>query len=67
MKYAIFKIGKPNQAIFEILLERYQLKPKECLFIDDNSENTKAAATLGISTITFKGSAACYEKIYAYL
>ena len=61
------QIGKPNKRIFEILLERHLLKAEECLFIDDSSENTTTAEELGITTITFKGSHRCYNKIYAYI
>ena len=61
------QIGKPNKRIFEILLERHLLKAEECLFIDDSSENSTTAEELGITTITFKGSHRCYNKIYAYI
>ena len=57
-------VGKPDKRIFEILFERYQLKPHECLFIDDSDANTTTAKELGVTTITFKGAAGCYEEIY---
>jgi len=41
-------LRKPNSDIFEFVLNKHQLKPEECLFIDDVLENTKAAETLGI-------------------
>ncbi len=59
--------GKPEKRIFEILLERYQLKPKECLFIDDSIANTTTAEKLGITTVTFKGLESCYKNIYSYI
>lgn len=59
--------GKPEKRIFEILLDRYQLNAQECFFIDDSEANTRTAENLGISTITFKGSADCYQKIYTYI
>ena len=59
--------GKPGKKIFEILLERYQLNTQECLFIDDSEANTRTAASLGINTITFKGSNDCYQRINAYI
>lgn len=59
--------GKPNKRIFEILLDRYQLNPLECLFIDDSAANTATAQNLGITTITFKGLASCYDEIYSYI
>lgn len=39
--------------MYKILLSRYQLDPAETLFIDDHSENTIAAAKLGMKTIDF--------------
>ncbi len=32
-------VKKPNEKIFNILLTRYELNPKECLFIDDDDTN----------------------------
>lgn len=34
---------KPNPAIYHILLNRYSLRPDECVFIDDNSANIDTA------------------------
>ena len=59
--------AKPGIRIFEILLERYQIEPNQCLFIDDSIANTKTARELGITAITFKGSASCYQKINSYI
>ena len=56
--------GKPDKQIFEILLNRYELEAKECLFIDDSHANTTTATELGISIITFKGLESCYKEIY---
>jgi len=39
---------KPNRNIYEFVLSKHQLKPEECLFIDDTSANTDAAKELGI-------------------
>ena len=60
-------VGKPGKRIFEILFERYNLNPKECLFIDDNIENTETASSFGVTSITFKGSDDCYKKISEYI
>ncbi len=45
------KIIKPDKAIFEFLLNRYQIKAEETLFIDDSSENILAARKMGFNTI----------------
>lgn len=59
--------GKPGRRIFEILLDRYQLKAEECLFIDDSAANTATAEELGITTVTFKGLDGCYKEIYTHI
>lgn len=47
------KVVKPDRKIYEILLERYSLKPGECVFIDDNQDNVNMAKALGINAIHF--------------
>ena len=44
------KMKKPDEKIFKLLLERYNLKPEECLFIDDDDTNKSfdAANKIGI-------------------
>lgn len=44
--------GKPEERFYRILLERYDLKAEECLFLDDRRENTEAAEALGFRTFT---------------
>lgn len=41
---------KPDAEIYEFVLNKHDLKPEECLFIDDTQENTDAAEALGIHT-----------------
>lgn len=40
-------LRKPNANIYEFVLDQHQLKPEEVLFIDDTTENTDAAKSLG--------------------
>lgn len=47
------KVVKPDRKIYEILLERYSLKPGECVFIDDNQDNVDMAKVLGLNAIRF--------------
>ena len=47
------KIAKPDMKIYKLLLEKFKLKPKECLFIDDQKENLIPARRLGIKTIHY--------------
>ncbi len=57
------KLKKPNPAIYKLLCNRYQLKPKECLFIDDRQDNVEAAIQVGMKAVLFEG----YESLKAYL
>ena len=44
---------KPFPDIYQITLKRFDLKPEESLFIDDNKRNIEAAKALGIQSIHF--------------
>ena len=45
---------KPDLKIYKILLKKYNLKAKNCLFIDDMPDNVAAAGELGIKGIVYK-------------
>lgn len=47
---------KPDKRIYQLLLKRYFIKAEECIFIDDNINNVKAAEELGFYTIHFKNA-----------
>ncbi len=49
-------ISKPDKKIYELILEKLESKPGECIFIDDNEKNLIPAQELGIKTILFKNS-----------
>ena len=44
---------KPNPAFYKCLFQKYNLKPEECIFIDDNTDNIRTAESLGMHTILF--------------
>lgn len=46
-------IRKPEAAFFQILFDRYQVKPEDAVFIDDNLRNAEASKKLGLKTIRF--------------
>lgn len=54
---------KPEKKIYRILMERYNLNPAECVFIDDREENLIAPHAFGIETIQFES----YEQARAKL
>ncbi len=49
------KMMKPNPAIYQLLTDRFALEPSECLFIDDNENNTQAALDAGWQAYRFDG------------
>ena len=47
-------IIKPNEAIYNYLLEKYGLVPEESLFIDDREDNVEGARKVGMNAVVFK-------------
>ena len=47
------KCIKPEEKIYRILLDTYQLNPKETLFFDDRKENVSTAIKMGIQGVVF--------------
>lgn len=54
---------KPEPEIYEALLEKYQLNPTECVFLDDNRNNIIAANKLGMATIHFHTKSQAEEEL----
>lgn len=52
--------NKPHASIYHALLERYQLEPQQCWFIDDQEENVVAAQKLGINAVIHRS---CFKKL----
>ena len=48
------KMIKPDQALFDLLLNRYGLKAQDSLFIDDSLANIISAKNMGFHTIQIK-------------
>lgn len=44
------RLIKPDPAIYLQLMETFDLKPEDCVFIDDRKENVEAAARLGMES-----------------
>ncbi|SIN60848.1 2-haloacid dehalogenase [Parasphingorhabdus marina DSM 22363] len=42
------KLAKPDPAIYHLALERFEVAPEQCLFVDDRPENIAAGQALGI-------------------
>ena len=54
---------KPDPAIYRLLISRYDLKPEECVFLDDTQKNLDAAEKFGIHTILFRGMEEAKERL----
>ena len=57
------KLAKPDERIYLLLLERYGLSAAECLFIDDNERNIRAATALGFQTLHLKSDVCLEEEL----
>jgi putative hydrolase of the HAD superfamily len=51
-----FEIGvlKPDKRAYQRIMKKLGVNPEECVFIDDNSNNLRAAEALGIRTVLFE-------------
>lgn len=52
---ALEKCVKPQQEIFRVLLNRFQLEATDCVFIDDVQRNVDGAEAVGIKGVRFTG------------
>ena len=57
------RMMKPEPDIYRYLLVSFDLKPAECLFIDDSPANIAAAEALGIRGIVFIDVASCRQQL----
>lgn len=60
---AEIKMVKPENQIFQYLLNRYGLSANQTIFIDDHQPNIYAAQELGIQTILFKDAIQCESEL----
>ena len=61
------KARKPDEELFQLILDRLKVKPDESIFIDDFIENIEGAKKLGINTILFKNAQGTIRQINAML
>jgi len=47
-------VRKPQKKIYDIAIKKLNVKPKECLFIDNQEECLKPARKIGMKTVLFK-------------
>lgn len=57
------KVIKPMPEIYQLLIDRYGLKPEECVFMDDTAANLEGAEKFGIHTIHFHDRMQAVEEL----
>ncbi|MBQ8814045.1 MAG: HAD family phosphatase [Lachnospiraceae bacterium] len=57
------RMVKPDPAIYYLLMERYGLRPEECVFLDDSEKNIKTACALGMQGILFQNKEQACEEL----
>jgi putative hydrolase of the HAD superfamily len=60
-------IKKPDPAIYELCLERLDLRPQEAVFVDDYAPNCDAARALGMAAVLFEDTAQTIRDLDALL
>ncbi|XP_025970313.2 acyl-CoA dehydrogenase family member 10 isoform X2 [Dromaius novaehollandiae] len=56
-------IFKPDPRIYKLCLERLGVQPQESIFLDDISQNLKAAAQLGIKTVKVDDTEVAFKEL----
>lgn len=64
---ALEKTAKPDEEMYRLLLDRYHLKPEECVFLDDREDNLATAVNLGIRGILVNHRKEAFRSLYEYL
>ncbi|MEM0548961.1 MULTISPECIES: HAD family phosphatase [Aeromonas] len=57
------RMMKPEPDIYRYLQVSFDLKPAECIFIDDSPANVAAAEALGIRGMVFTDAASCRQQL----
>jgi len=52
-----------SEGLLKIVLEKLNVKPQNCLFIDDSSKNIETAVKLGINSILFENNQQLFTQI----
>ncbi|XP_072736271.1 acyl-CoA dehydrogenase family member 10 isoform X2 [Ciconia boyciana] len=58
---------KPDPRIYKLCLERLGVQPQESIFLDNSSQNLKAAAQLGIKTVKVDDPEVALKELETYL
>lgn len=61
------KVIKPESRIYQLTLEKLEVKPREAIFIDDKKEYVEGAKKIGIHGILFESISQVKAALEAYL
>lgn len=61
------KMMKPEREVFEHLLTRFKLDPRQTVFIDDLPLNIEGARAVGLHAIQFRDAAQCAQELDALM
>lgn len=64
---AFVNCRKPDPRIYQLTLERVELEPEQCIFIDDLEVNIEAARELGLHAVHFRETAQARAEVHALL
>ncbi len=59
--------GKPDPVIYLALCDKYNLAPKDCLFLDDRAENVEGGIRIGMQSLQVTSRAQLAELLDALL
>lgn len=57
------KLVKPEPEIYRCLFDRFGLKPEECIFTDDRTDNIEGGRSLGMEGIVFQNAKQYEEEL----
>jgi 2-haloacid dehalogenase len=58
-------VGKPDEAAFRLLLDRYGLEAVRCVFVDDSAANVEAARRYGLHGVRFVDALSLRDELCA--
>ncbi len=59
-------LDKKNPSSYEIICKELKIKPEEIVFIDDSTENIKAAKTVGLKTIRYTDNETLFNDLQKF-
>lgn len=58
---------KPNTDFYEHILNKFNIKPSDLLFLDDNQKNIDGASEIGINTIKVDSTTSLINEIFNFI